>query len=341
MKAYLLKERGKIVECELPIPEIRDDEVLVRVRACAICGSDVHGYSGRTDRRRPPVIMGHEAAGEIARIGGKVARWHESERVTFNSTWFCGECWYCSHGRQNLCMSSRVFGVHCADYKLDGAMAEYVAVPARLLYRIPENVDFATAALAEPFSIALHAVGRTPTGIGDSAAVIGTGPIGLMIIKALQCRGIGEIAAFDISDARLLHAAKCGATATFNTAGSGWREAFRARWPQGVDHAFEAVGAAEPVNNAIDLSRRGGSVTLVGNAAPSGQIDFQKIVLKELNVIGSYACANEYETALRLIAGNADMGEILSRVAPIGEAQRWFDELREGKSDVVKVVLTF
>ncbi|MDI9505676.1 MAG: galactitol-1-phosphate 5-dehydrogenase [Bacillota bacterium] len=341
MKALLLEKYGEPRICDVSCPIIADDEVLVRVHACAICGSDVHGYDGRSDRRRPPIIMGHEAAGEVAQVGNQVKRYREGDRVVFNSSLFCGTCSYCNHGRQNLCKSSRVFGVHCAGYKLDGAMAEFVAVPERILYHLPKGLDYTLAALAEPFSIALHAVGRTPMGLDETACVIGSGSIGLMLIKALKAAGCTRVAALDINQARLAHARAAGAMLTIDTSEPHWQEDWAKVFPQGVDHSFEAVGAAQTLNNAIDLVKRGGSVTLVGNAAPSGVIDFQKIVLKELLLIGCYACANEYEVALRLMADKkADVSDIVSVTAPLEEGRKWFDILREGKQDVVKVVLT-
>ena len=318
MKALVLGEYGNPMIKEVAVPEISDDEVLIRIHACAICGSDLHGYDGRSDRRRPPLIMGHEAAGEIARAGNRVEDFKVGDRVVFNSSLFCGKCWYCRHGRQNLCESSRVFGVHCADYKLNGAMAEYIAVPERILYHLPENLSYTKAALVEPLSIALHAVNRTPIGVDGSAMVIGTGAIGLLLIKALKCTGCSHIVALDINDTRLAHASKAGADETINTSDSDWREKVKALYPKGADHTFEVVGAGVTVNYALDLAKRGGTITLVGNAAPSAQIDFQKIVLKELNVIGTYACANEYGTALKLMgSGKVNVSDIVSEEAPL------------------------
>ena len=341
MKALVLEAYNNPVIKDLPIPEYGDDEVLIRLHACAICGSDLHGYTGRSDRRRPPVIMGHEAAGEIVECGKAVTGYKSGDRVVFNSSLFCGKCWYCTHGRQNLCTSARVYGVHCADYKLDGAMAEYIAVPERILYHMPDELSYSKAALVEPFAIGLHAVGRTPVQINSTAVVIGTGAIGLMVIKSLKCTGCSRIIAVDISDARLAHATKAGADFVINSATEDAAARIEEICPGGADHTFEVVGAAPTTNNAIDFAKRGGTVTLVGNAAPSGQINFQKIVLKELQVIGTYACANEYDLALALLgSGKVEYDDVLSVEAPLEDAKKWLDTLVEGKSDIVKVVLT-
>ena len=134
MKALVVIENGLAEMREVKTPDYGADEVLVRVKACAICGSDVHGYDGSSGRRQPPIIMGHEAAGMIECIGERVTRYKPGDRVTFDSTEYCGSCYYCRKGMVNLCMHRRVLGVHCAEYSRDGAMAQYIAVPERILY---------------------------------------------------------------------------------------------------------------------------------------------------------------------------------------------------------------
>src|SRR6185369_15447974 len=179
MKALVLKEYKKFSFEEAPKPEVRPDEVLVRVKACGICGSDVHGMDGSTGRRRPPIIMGHEASGVIADTGKSVSGWKAGDRVTFDSTIYCGECEYCREGLINLCDRRRVLGVSCEDYRQHGAFAEYVAIPPRILYRVPEGLPYEHAAMVEPFAIALHAIRRSPPALNDTVVVVGAGMIGL------------------------------------------------------------------------------------------------------------------------------------------------------------------
>src|SRR5271170_4953246 len=133
MDALLLTQYMNLEMVQMAEPEIGPDDILVRVRACGICGSDVHGMDGSTGRRIPPLIMGHEAAGEIAEAGAEVKGWKASDRVTFDSTIYCGRCWHCLRGEPNLCDKRSVLGVSCAEFRRDGAFAEYVAVPARVL----------------------------------------------------------------------------------------------------------------------------------------------------------------------------------------------------------------
>src|SRR5216683_6295205 len=134
MKALVLEEYKRFAHKEMPAPEPEPEEVLIAVKACGICGSDVHGMDGSTGRRRPPIVMGHEAAGVIARTGAAVNSWTAGERVTFDSTIYCGRCEYCLRGQFNLCDNRRVLGVSCADYRQHGAFAEFVAVPQHILY---------------------------------------------------------------------------------------------------------------------------------------------------------------------------------------------------------------
>lgn len=341
MKALCLQECYKLKLVERPKPECAPNEVLIRVKACAICGSDVHGFAGRTNRRIPPVIMGHEAAGYIEEIGTLVHRYKKGDRVVFNSSLFCGSCYYCRRGMENLCTDAKVYGVHCDTYHLDGAMAEYVCVPEHILYRLPETLDYVHGALIEPLSIALHAVMRTRLQIHETAAVIGSGPIGMMLVKALRAAGIDQVAVIDIDDSRLSLAQKAGATLCINSAEEDPAQRITESFGALTDHAFEAVGAAATINTAIDCVRKGGTVTIVGNAAACGEIAFQQIVLKELTMYGSYACANEYELALASLAdGQIQIDDILSRTAPLEQAQMWFERLVAREKGLLKVVLT-
>ena len=180
MKALLLEQYSHLEVKEVPQPEVGADDVLIRVAACGICGSDVHGYDGSSGRRIPPIVMGHEAAGVIAEVGANVQHWCAGDRVTFDSTVYCGQCNYCKRGEVNLCDNRQVVGVSCTEFRRHGAFAEYVSVPARILYRLPDDFPMKEAAMLEAVSIALHGVRVTELKGGESALVIGAGMIGLL-----------------------------------------------------------------------------------------------------------------------------------------------------------------
>ncbi len=341
MKALVLKEYGRLVIEDWAVPELQPDEVLVRVRACGICGSDVHGLDGRTGRRIPPLIMGHEAAGEIAGAGPAVTAWQPGDRVTFDSTVYCGECWYCRRGQVNLCEHRRVLGVSCGEYRRHGAFAEFVAVPQRILYRLPENLSFEQAAMVEAVSVAVHAVKRTPRAADGVALVVGTGMIGLLVVQALRAAGCGQVIAMDLDAGRLQLAQQLGATTTIMATDPGWLATIRSLTSgRGVDAAFEVVGLSQTVNTAIEALRKGGSVTLVGNLQPQAELPLQAVVTREIILIGTCASAGEYPECLALIAsGKINVTAFISATPPLAEGAQWFARLHAGEPGLMKVLL--
>jgi threonine dehydrogenase-like Zn-dependent dehydrogenase len=341
MKALVLKEYKRFEFEDVPAPTPGVEEVLIAVKACGICGSDVHGMDGSTGRRRPPIIMGHEAAGVITQVGEGVKSWAEGDRVTLDSTIYCGECHFCRRGMINLCDRRRVLGVSCEDYRQNGAFAEFVAVPERILYRLPEELSFEHAALVEPFAIALHAVGRAPVTLNDTVVVIGAGMIGLALVQALSRTGCGKIISVDVADDRLALAARMGATATVNSGTSNAAEAIaELSGGLGADAAFEAVGVTATVDLALRCVRKGGAVTLVGNVAPKIEFPLQVAVTRELSVYGSCASRSEYPACLAMLArGDLKATPLLSAAAPLAEGAAWFDRLYRKEPGLLKVLL--
>ena len=341
MKALLLSQYNQLDYVDVPEPEIGPDEVLVEVRACGICGSDVHGLDGSTGRRRPPVIMGHEAAGVIARAGANVKGWSPGERVTFDSTIWCGACPACRAGRINLCGNRRVLGVSCDEYRQHGAFAEYVAVPQHILYRLPERLSFEHAAMVEPVSVAVHAVGRTPIALGDTALVIGTGMIGLLVVQALRAAGCGRIIAADVNPQRLELAGRLGADELLRSDQvSLAEEVLRLTGGRGADVALEVVGLSATVQAAVMSLARGGHLTLVGNVSPAVELPLQPVVTRELTLYGTCASCGEYPACLDLIARETIRVEpLVSAVAPLADGAAWFERLYRGEPGLMKVLL--
>jgi L-iditol 2-dehydrogenase len=333
MKALVLTDYGRFSFEEVPDPGIAPDDVLVRVKACGICGSDVHGMDGSTGRRLPPIIMGHEASGVIATTGAGVARWKTGDRVTFDSTIYCGHCDYCRAGRINLCSNRRVLGVSCGDYRQNGAFAEFVAVPQRILHRLPASLPFEFAACVEPVSIAVHAARRAGVEAGQSAVVVGAGTIGLLQIQVLRAFGCSRVIAVDLAADRLETAATLGATETHN--------AKDCPGDLEVDHAFECVGLEPTVDLAMRSVRKGGIVTLIGNIAPKIEWPLQVAVTRELTIYGSCASAGEYPECLDLMArGKVNVAPMITAIAPLTEGQKWFERLYRKEAGLLKVILT-
>ena len=342
MIALVLEEyrQLRVQAVETPVP--RDTEVLIRVESVGICGSDIHGYDGSTGRRVPPIIMGHEAAGTIAAVGQAVSGWSEGDRVTFDSTLYRLDDWYSRRGWYNLSDGRRVLGVSCDEYRQPGAFAEYVAVPAHVLYRLPDALSMDHAALTEPVAVALHGIALTPVAFGDTVAVLGAGVIGLATVAGLRRRGCVNIVVSDMVASRLEVARAMGATHTVNPAsGESLLQTCRALTDgRGADAVIEAVGIQATISESIAAVRRGGTVTILGNLTPEITIPLQRVVAGQIRIQGSCAICNEYPAALGMLADGAIPADrLITAVAPLEEGPALFERLYEGSTDHLKVVL--
>jgi len=341
MKALVLEAYNKLVYKDFPDPQVAGDEVLVKVEAVGICGSDVHGMDGSTGRRQPPVVMGHEAAGVITALGKDVSGWSVGDRVTFDSTIYKLDDWYTRKGLYNLSDNRMVLGVSPDEYTRHGAFAEYVNVPQHILYKIPEGVSFTQASMVEPVAVAAHAVELTPLSWNDTAVVVGSGMIGLFVIQVLRAKGCGNIVAVDLEDEKLSLARELGADVVLNPERDDIpTEVQSLTRGRGADMAFEVVGISATVNTAIESVRKGGTVTLVGNLSPSVEIPLQAVVTRQLRLQGSCAICGEYPAVLDMIARKqVNVEAILSAEAPLSEGADWFQRLYNKEPGLIKVVL--
>jgi L-iditol 2-dehydrogenase len=341
MNALLLTEYMRLELTAMPEPSIGPEDVLVRVRACGICGSDVHGFDGSTGRRIPPLVMGHEAAGEVAQTGAAVSDLRVGERVTFDSTISCGRCAYCAAGEVNLCDSREVLGVSPGEYRRHGAFAELVAVPRRIVYRLPRNIGFEQAAMIEAVSVAVHAVGLIPVRLGETAVVVGSGMIGLLAIQAARLAGCARVVAIDIDEGRLQLARQLGATDALNPGAVEPAAAVRElTGGRGAGVVLECLGAAATVRTAIACARKGGTVALVGNVTPAVELPLQDVVTRQIRLQGSCASSGEYPAVIELLSSGAiRVDPLISAVAPLAEGQAWFERLYRREPGLMKVIL--
>ena len=341
MKALVLEEYNKLVYKDVPDPEIHCNEVLVKVMACGICGSDVHGLDGSTGRRIPPMIMGHEASGIIIKTGTDVKDWKSGDRVTFDSTVYLLNDWFTLNGMYNLSDNREVLGVSPGTYKRDGAFAEFISIPQHILYKIPENVTFEQAAMVEAVAVALHSINISGIKTGDKCVVVGAGMIGIFILKLLKMSGASKIISIDINPKRLEQAVKAGADHTFLSTEEILEEKIKAlTGNRGADISFEAVGNSETVNIAIEILRKGGKTVLVGNVSPKVDFPLQKVVTRELKVLGSCAIRGEYQVVLNLLeTGKINVDDQISAVAPLSEGAIWFNKLYRKEEELNKVIL--
>ena len=337
----MLAEYGILQVVDIPEPTCAPDEVLIRVAACGICGSDVHGYTGASGRRIPPIVMGHEAAGVIEHVGAEVKGYQVGGRVTFDSTVYCGKCEFCRRGEINLCDNRQVLGVSCGDYRRNGAFAELVAVPARILYRLPDEFPFEEAAMLEAVSVALHGVRVTQMKGNESALVIGAGMIGLLTAQAARAAGCGSVMSADVDAARLKMAEEVGITDTLHFGSKELvDEVMRRTGGRGVDVVLEAVGLGETVVASIECVRRGGTVTLIGNIQPEVPLPLQRVVTREVRLQGSCASAGEYGEAIRLMSeGAITVKPLISAKSSLEQASDWFRRLHDREAGLLKVVV--
>lgn len=287
--------------------------------------------------------MGHEAAGIVVEVGSAVLDFKAGDRVTFDSTVFCGACASCQRGETNLCDARQVIGVSCGEYSRAGAFAEFLTIPARIAFHLPADLRFADAAMLEAVSVALHAVAVSEMKGDEQVLVIGAGMIGLLLLQAAKARGNGaaKVWVADIDSTRLELATKLGADAVLHASGAALIEDVLERTGgRGVDHVLEAVGNDVTISAGIDCSRKGGTVTLVGNVMPEVRLPLQKVVSRQIRLQGSCASAGEYPEAMRLLAeGKIDVKPLITAIAPLDAGPAWFDRLHRREPNLMKVVL--
>ena len=338
----MLREYSQLEIVDVPNPVPAPDEVLIRVKACGICGSDVHGYDGSSGRRIPPIIMGHEAAGTVAAVGSGVSGIRESDRVTFDSTIYCGSCVHCLRGEVNLCTRRQVLGVSTSEYRRPGAFAEYVVVPRRVLHELPDSVPFAEAAMVEPLAVALHAVSLSEIREDSTALVVGAGMIGLLVLQVLRAANCARVYVTDIDDTRLRLAEQLGATATINASKTdAVAQVQQLTSGAGADVVLEAVGSGATIQSAIDSVCKGGTVILIGNISPKVEIPLQAVVSRQIRLQGSAASSGEYPKCIDMLArGTVQVKPLITAIAPLEEGPRWFERLHSREPNLMKVILT-
>jgi L-iditol 2-dehydrogenase len=329
---------GKDVRIEeVPDPKANTGEVLVRVKSAGICGSDAHAFEGRSKRRVPPLILGHEFAGVVADVGTGVLGFQNGDRVVVEPIVSCGACEPCGNGSTNICLGIRFIGLH-----IPGAFAEYVAVPARKCYKLPDNVSFDEATLIEPLSVAIHAVNMTPTKVGDNLLIIGSGVVGLLVLQVARLRVGGNIFVSDLIDYKLDLAKRLGASAIVHSGREDVTKRVRELTNgKGVDAVIEAVGVQETLQQALTVVKKGGEVTITGLLEQMIQFDIMKLVTNEITMRGDYLYTSaEFRASLHLVAsGTVQLEPLITHSFPLTDIAKAVDVLTEGKEEHIKVLL--
>jgi len=341
MKAAVLKAARLVAVEDRPLPALRPDEVMVRIRASGICGSDVHGFEGRIFDRRPiGIIMGHEAAGEVHEVGAQVKDFGPGERVAINPLIPCLVCPQCRRGWFNLCDSMITLGSAMRVFH-DGTMCEFVPVPSRQLHRLPEGMSFEEGAMAEPASNAVHLLNRAGVELGSVLAVVGTGAIGLIVVQAAKLAGARKVIAVDINPFRLACAKEAGADRIVNAAEEDAVAVIREESEgRGADIAVEAAGTAATYRICLEAVAKRGKVAALGFMEPEVLFPMRTLIYREISVIGCTAFSYEIDATLALIAsGRLAVAPLITRTFPLDSVQEAYETAADPKSNSVKVMV--
>jgi L-iditol 2-dehydrogenase len=341
MKAAVLTSLKNVSVEEIEVPAPKENEVLIKLRAVGLCGSDIHYYEhGKIGNYvvEKPIILGHEAAGEIVEIGKSVTNFKVGQRVTIEPGATCGVCEYCQSNRYNLCPDVEFL----ATPPYDGAFCEYVAMRADLVFPIPDNMSYETAALVEPFSVGLHAIRRGGLEPNETVLITGMGPIGLLTAAAAKMAGAKTIIGVDLEQNRLDVAKRMGVIYTINLQKDSLEEKVQEyTGGTGVDLAIDASGSPKAVAGGIASVRRGGRVTVVGlSSGDEVPVNMNDIVDNEIDIRGVFRYHNTYPTAIEILSnGEIDIEQIITDKYSLDETSQAFKKAVTDKRNTLKVMV--
>ncbi len=327
---YLGPKRIKLVKTAKP--KIKANEILMQTKTVGICGTDLHIYNGGMDLPTP-LTPGHEFSGVIAEVGGKVRGLKKGDRIIAEHVIPCSKCEYCLQGKPNLCAQREVIGLH-----RPGALAEYVAIPADLVYKIPRTISFEEAALIEPLSIAVYSIQQAGQLLDKRVGVVGQGPIGILIDQLLKAGG-AYVIGFDILKHRLDFVKK---KKWVDEAIDSSKVKRVKKWSGKLDMCFEVVGREVTAQMCIDLARRDGDIFLIGVFEAPAKLNLMEVVKKELNIYGSWTCAFTFPESIDLVAqGKVDLKSLITHRYRLEEVEKAFAEANQYSENRIKTVINF
>lgn len=318
-------------------PKVGPREVLIEVKACGICGSDLHAYKGLSPDIKTPIILGHEFSGDVIEAGGDVKSVKVGDRVCVEPVVTCGDCYFCKRGEYNRCVKLGLIGC-----QFNGAFAEYVSVNEKWAHKIPENISYEEGALMEPLAVAVHNVERSGVKGKELAIVFGAGPVGNLILQVLKTMGASKVIVVDLMDWRLDLARKLGADITINPRSKDVvEEVLKITDQIGVDVSFEAVGNAGVLEQATKVTRKGGIMVVIGvYEEPDVRYYIMDLVFKELTMRGSAIYCDNFKTAIRLVeSGKVNLKPLITHVLPLEDVKRGFEMLTRKTEPAFKVLL--
>lgn len=328
----------KILFEKTKIPLLGEKEVLIKVKICGVCGSDVHSYKGKHPFVHPPIVLGHEFSGVIHQIGTRVNSFSPGDRVIVEPNIVCGKCYNCLHGRYNICTNLKVVG--CVGY--DGAFAEYVAVPEKKVLRLPGNISFEEAALVEPVAVAVHAVRKAKQKINDVVVILGAGTIGLLVMQVAKLAGAGKVIVTDVLDYRLKKAGELGADRLVNPASQDLIKIIQEKYGRNeVDLIYDCVGIEETISQAIQIARKGIRIMVIGVPEERIEVDLSLIQDRELEIVGSLMYVREdFKAAIDFIQKERlKVKPLVTHHFKLKDVDKAFHLITEEKKEVLKVLI--
>lgn len=338
MKALIYKGPYEFALGDLPTPQPKEGEVLIRVGAVGVCGSDIHGFAGKTGRREPGMVMGHEISGTVAALGPGVREPSVGQRVVVQPIMYCGACDPCRKGMTSVCLNKRMVGVNMG---IVGGLAEYLVVRASSAFPISDRISLTTAALVEPFAVGAGAVSRSSLKEGDSVAIVGAGMIGLAVLAMALRRRPSRAFIVDQFPKKLDLAKRLGATPINFRAEEPLSAIRDATGGLGVDISFEAVGITQTAKLANSLAKTGGEIVWIGNSQRMIEIDMQEIVVQAKTIRGIYCYSDDdYRTAIRFVEEHAELaGAFAEETTDFAGAQALYTQLAKGEKDLFRAVV--
>lgn len=337
MKAARFYEKGKLVIDEVPVREPKENEVVVKIKYCGVCGTDVHIFDGEKGSAEvnPPVILGHEFSGDVVKLGASVTRFKEGDRVSVDPNVYCGKCYFCANGKKHLCTEMTGLGT-----ALDGAFAEYITVPENTVYPVADNVSYEEAAMTEPISCCLHGFDMTGVQAGDTVMIVGCGNIGLIMVQLARHAGAATIIAVEPNDKRREKAKTFGADIGVNPMSDDMDEVLKAHNIANIDKVIDCAGRTSTAEYSVRYAGKGAVVMLFGLTGPDDAMALKpfEVFKKELTIKGSFVNPDTYERAGRLLsAGVIKVDRIITDIVELDDIQRVFEERLYAKDGKVLI----
>lgn len=337
MLQQVMTAPGVIEFREVETPSPKAGEVLVKIQKIGICGSDIHVYHGKHPFTKYPVTQGHEVSGEVAALGEGVTGFSVGQKVTIQPQVVCGECYPCRHGKYNLCESLKVMG-----FQTTGVASHYFAVDANKVTLLPEDMSLDEGAMIEPLAVAVHAIRRAGDVAGQKIAVLGAGPIGILVAQAAKGLGAKEVLITDVSGVRLEKARECGVDFCVNTKEKNFGEALlEAFGPDKADVIYDCAGNNVTMGQAIQYARKGSTIILVAVFADMGNIDLAVLNDHELDLNTSMMYRNEdYVKAIELVnEKKVTLAPMISKHFPFREYLKAYKYIEENRETTMKVII--